>query len=240
MNPWQLVDSHAKLQANSLQAQVDLSNPAGGLQQLSWNGAALTGQLLGLTVATQSLEPTSLNTEGLDKFVRGSDLVANYPQIEAQPFTLHMYWRIVSADSLCVIVDGIVSLQTSLLECFPKAVLTSELPAGEVLQVHGDGTPAASIDAIISSDRFAGVLVRDAARKWSYLEATYPEDLGTWHVEPGQQQVVINRELGGEFQEKGVIRRLRVRNAFLPYADDVARAAQLLKEFAASPPPLTA
>ena len=239
MNPWQLVDSRAKLQASSLQAQVDLSNPAGGLQQLAWNGAALTGQLLGLTVATQSHEPSSLNTEGLDKVVRGNDLVANYPQTEAQPFTLHMYWRIVSADSLCVIVDGIVSLQTSLLECFPKAVLRSELPAGEVLQVHGDGTPAANMDAVISSDRFAGVLVRDASQGWSYLEATYPEDLGIWHVETGQH-VVINRELGGEFQEKGVIRRLRVRSAFLPYAHDVATATQLLKEFAASPPPLTA
>lgn len=239
MNPWQLVDFRAKLQANSLQAQVDLANPAGGLQQLAWNGAALTGQLLGLTVATQSLVPASLNTEGLDKFVRGNDLVANYPQTEAQPFTLHMYWRIVSADSLCVIVDGIVSLQTSLLECFPKAVLRSVLPAGEILQVHGDGTPAASVDAVISSDRFAGVLVRDASQRWSYLEATYPEDLGSWHVEAGQQ-VAINRELGGEFQEKGVIRRLRVRSGFLPYADDVARATQLLKEFAVSPPPLTA
>lgn len=239
MNPWHLVDSRAKLQANSLQAQVDLLNPAGGLQQLFWNGAALTGKLLGLTVATQSLEPTSLNTEGLDEFVRGNDLVANYPQTEAQPFTLHMYWRIVSADSRCVIVDGIVSLQTSLLECFPKAVLRSKLPAGEVLQVPGDGTPSISIDEVISSDRFAGVLVRDASQRWSYLEATYPDDLGTWHVEAGQQ-VIINRELGGEFQEKGVIRRLRVRSAFLPFANDVAMATQVLKEFAASPPPLTA
>jgi hypothetical protein len=246
MSPWQLLDGLAVFQAGAFQAQVDLLNPALGVSGLAWNDISLPGNLLGVTVAVKGATTTALSPVGLDKFVRGDDLVANFPQTAAQPFTLHIYWRVKTANAAFVIVDMIVSLQTSLLECFPKVVLTTNLAATEAWQVPAGGSAPAQIDARIKSDRFAGVLLRGAIRSWSYLEVTYPDDLGSWQVDPASSimmrrgSVMMRRELGGEFHEKGVIRRWRVRGAFLTSKNDLETAVQLINEFAASPPPLTA
>ncbi len=179
----------------------------------------------------------------MDRFVRGVDLVANYPQTETQRFTLHVYWRVIAAEASLVILDSIVSLQTSLLECFPKVILTTKLPARKALLIAGDGSPPTSIHERLEGHETAGVLLRDADQAWSYLEMTHPADLGRWRVEPGDS-ISIHRELGGEFQEKGVIRRLRTRGAFFPCShdleSDLEMAVRLLGEFAASSPPLTA
>ncbi|MDZ4656742.1 MAG: hypothetical protein SH868_04090 [Bythopirellula sp.] len=239
MNPWLLRDSRAQLQVGPLRGQVDLINPALGVNGLAWNNGSVAGNLFGVTVAQESIEPSNLSVVGLDKFVRGDDLVANYPQTESQPFTLHIYWRLTKAEPQLVILDAIVSLQTSLLECFPKVMLTTNLPATEAWQVTGEGAPPSQIDSHHETNKFAGILLREAKRGWSYLEVTHPDDLGSWQVDPSSP-FMICRELGGEFQEKGVIRRLRVRGAFFPSENDLEIAARLINEFAASPPPLTA
>jgi len=238
-SPWQLAESNARLQVGSLLASVDLLQPANGLHQLSWQNASVAGKLLGVTVAEQSATPTNLATASIDKFVRGGDLVANYPQCESQPFTLHIYWRVAAANSRLIILDAIVSLQTSLLECFPKAILTTELPASETWLVPGDGSSPTKLGQQLESNEPAGVLLRGAGNGWSYLEVTHPDDLGEWRV-ANSSTTKIERELGGEFQEKGVIRRLRVRGAFLAAENDLEVATQVIKDFAASPPPLTA
>jgi hypothetical protein len=238
-SPWQLAGSDAQLQIGSLHANVDLLQPACGLHQLSWRDASLAGKLFGVTGAKESATPTILATDGIDKFVRGCDLVANYPQCESQPFTLHIYWRLAKAESQLVILDAIVSLQTSLLECFPKAILTTELPASEAWIVPGDGASPEKLAQQFNSFAPAGVLIRGAKNGWSYLEITHPDDSGEWRV-THSVTAKIERELGGEFQEKGVIRRLRVRGAILSAENDLETAAQIIQDFSTSPPPLTA
>ncbi len=239
MNPWLLSDSRAHLQVGSLRGQVDLNNPALGVNGLAWNNGSVAGNLFGVTVAQEVAEPSSLSVVGLDKFVRGDDLVANYPQTESQPFSLHIYWRLTKAEPQLVILDAIVSLQTSLLECFPKVMLTTNLPATEAWQVPGQGMPPSQIGGQVETNKSAGVLLRETKRGWSYLEVTHPDDLGSWQVDPASP-IMMRRELGGEFQEKGVIRRLRVRGAFFPCENDLEITTRLIDEFAASPPPLTA
>ncbi len=238
-SPWQLAESDARLQVGSFLANVDLLQSANGLHQLSWQSMPFAGKLLGVTVAEESTTPTNLATEGIDKFVRGGDLIANYPQCETQPFTLHIYWRLAKAESQLVIIDAIVSLQTSLLECFPKAILTTELAASETWIVPEDGSNARKLDQRLESSESAGILLRDVTEGQSYLEVTHSDDLGKWRVAPSGT-TTIQRELGGEFQEKGVIRRLRVRGAFLSAENDLEVATQIIQDFAASPPPLTA
>lgn len=238
-SPWQLAESDARLQIGPLLANVDLLQPASGLHQLSWQNSSFAGNLLGVSVAEASGAPTNLSTDGIDKFVRGGDLVANYPQCESQPFTLHIYWRKTKADSQLVILDAIVSLQTSLLECFPKAILTTELPASEAWIVPGDGSPE-KLEQQMESSEHAGILLRGVGIAGSYFEVTHPDDLGEWRVATSAATTKIERGLGGEFQEKGVIRRLRVRGALLDAENDLEVSAQIIQDFAASPPPLTA
>ena len=239
MNLWQLTAANARLISGPLQAQVDLLNPALGLHELAWNDAPIGGNLFGVTVAEGSIAQMPLSTDGMDQFVRGNDLVANYPQGEAQRFTLHMYWRIAQSAASLVVIDAIVSLQTSLLECFPKALLTTNLPNGKVLAVTGAGSPTLAVTDRLASDEPSGVLVRSDGCPWSYLEMTHPADLGCWRVARAHA-VQLERELGGEFQEKGVIRRLRVRGAFMARENDELIATQILSYFAESAPPLTA
>lgn len=236
MDLWQLTQSTARLKAEPLAASVDLFNPSLGLHELKWNLVPLAGNLLGVTIADESAPALSLATKGLDGYVRGNDLVANYPQNEWQRFTLQVYWRIVAREADLLVVDTIVSLQTSLLECFPKALLTTRLPGGEVLAISRNDS--LTIGEQISSDEPAGALVRCDGQPWSYFEMTHPTDLGCWNA-ARNDGIQLGHELGGEFQEKGVIRRLRVRGAFLPRKNDEQAARRLLVEFAEAEPPLT-
>jgi hypothetical protein len=239
MTLWHLTHSNARLDADSLQATVDLLNPALGMHELTWDAAPLGGNVLGVTVAEESTPPTPLSTEGIDRYVRGNDLVANYPQSQSQRFTLQAYWRIATRAINLVVVDAIVSLQTSLLECFPKAVLTTKLPYGEALVITRENAQALTIEDRLASDEPAGVLVRCDGQPWTYFEMTHPADLGCWQV-TRSGGVQLERDLGGEFQEKGVIRRLRVRGAFVARENDEQTARTILAEFADSEPPLTA
>lgn len=238
MNPWQLIDSQAQLHVEGFRGRVDLSRPADGLHELHWRERSFNGSLLGVTATEGAAQKRALVTTGMEHFVRGKDLVANFPQSESQPFTVQIYWRITTAEADMVVLDAIVSLQTSLLECYPKAILTTRLSAEEVCIVCPEEAEVIQLRDWASSD-YAGILLRAAGVGCSYLELTHPEDLGSWRI-GGENSIEIIRELGGEFQEKGVIRRLRVRAAFLPKENDLSIARRLMAQFADSPPPLTA
>lgn len=239
MELWQLTQSHARLTGGPLQARVDVLNPARGMHDLAWNSMAIDGCFFGVTVAEGSAAASPVSTEGLDRYVRGTDLVVNYPEGERQRFTLHMYWRIAESSPTATVIDAIVSLQTSLLECFPKAKLTTSLPGSELMLIGTDARPSVLDVDCLSSDQPGAVLVRGNDVGWSYVEMTHPADLGCWRLTRAER-IQMERELGGEFQEKGVIRRLRVRSAFVPRDRDLQYAQQVIDEFAAAPPALTA
>lgn len=222
-----------------LAARVNLEQPSLGLHEISLSGIPIAGHLLGVAIAEQNAPPTELTIVGIDMFVRGGDLVANYPQCETQPFTLHNYWRIAEVSETLVVIDAIVSLQTTLLECYPKTILTTELPAKDSLVLSLDEVAEQSAKSDMESDKSVGLLLRGIHPDWSYVEITHPTDLGTWRIEQ-KSTTRMQRELGGEFQEKGVIRRLRVRGAFVRAGNDRESAGRVISNFVASPPPLTA
>ena len=240
---WQLSGCNAQLHVDSLAAKLNLQHPSLGLGRIAWDSLPQSGSVLGIGFAKDSAERDLSIGEGFDCFVRGTDLVARYPETDEQSFTLEVYWRVESMQSCRVQIDAIVSLQTSLLECYPAAQTISNLRATQAWLVPDVGARARQISPgeQLTSDEFAGVLLRDTVASWSYLEMTHPEDLGTWQATDVEaDEWNLQRTLGGEFQEKGVIRRMRVRGIFLPREGDLELAPQLLNEFADSPPPLTA
>ena len=239
MTCWQIKQSTSSLAAGPLRASVELMDPTQGMHRLSWQESSLPGQILGVAVGQRTSQPTQPVTARTDHFVRGDDLVANFLECDRQPFTLQIYWRLASYATDAVVIDAIVSLQTSLLECYPQALLTTALKAEQILVVSETLMPPRPIEAPLTSDEPAAVLIRSSGTLPSYCEMTHQGDLGHWRVSQGEQ-VILERELGGEFQEKGVIRRLRVRGAFLSREHDVEITQQLLAEFSDSPPPLTA
>ncbi len=212
---WQLTEGTAELHDSALTAQVDLRNPLRGLHHLTYCATAVEGLVLGVAMVG---EDASVE----EAFVRGDDLVATFRTANEQPFSLQVYWTVMPRDNGVVVIDTLLSLETPLLENFPKVLIQSQLPGTEVWQ------PRESHDYLV---------LRSVDNAWSYAEMAHPEDPGDWRID---EKGAVQRTLGGAFLEKGVIRRLRLRGAFLPQENDLQLASECLAELAAEAPPLTA
>lgn len=235
---WQLEGTTARLVSPHLQATVQLDRPLPGLSNLEWDGTAIEGSILGVTTGEKSL----LQVDLADAFARSDDLVATYGELEQGPYSLQVYWTVTADANNPTTIDATISLQTPLLESFPKVSTESRLPTVENWLVPLQGSPTELSQTTDSQHQgqAPAILSRIADSNWSYFEMTHPEDQGSWKVvfpEPGR--CLVRRELGGAFLEKGVIRRLRVRGIFLPRENDVDTAKHSLTEFSASAPPLT-
>ena len=215
---WRFGTSNAQLLISSLSGEVTLDNPAAGIGRLAWNDVPLVGHVLGVS-AGESSSPQ-------DAFARGADLVAVYAQTEPQRFSWQVYWRASAPEAGVVLLDVILSLQTPLLESFPRVATHSQLAASEASTVAAEG------DCIV---------LRPTEGDWSYAEMTHPKDCGSWQLSSAaNNQISLQRTLGGQFLEKGVIRRLRLRGAFLPRENDLELAAHYFALLATETPPLTA
>ncbi|NOY30019.1 MAG: hypothetical protein GXP28_07510 [Planctomycetes bacterium] len=212
---WQLTANTADLRSPQLCGEVDLRNPFRGLHALNYCATPLEGSVLGLGMVGETA-----SVEGA--FVRGDDLVAAYRAGDDCPFSLQVYWTVSPRENGVVVIDVLLSLETPLLESFPKVFIKSELSGAEVWQ------PDEGRDYLV---------LRSLDKNWSYAEMAHPTDLGDWQID---EKGAVLRTLGGAFLEKGVIRRLRLRGAFLPRDKDLQLAAECLAELAAEAPPLTA
>ncbi|NOY40241.1 MAG: hypothetical protein GXP26_00190 [Planctomycetes bacterium] len=239
-NIWQLQASHARLQIPQFAASVDLSSPSLGLQQLDYVGAQIAGHLLGVSASGISSDSSN---RASDVFARGEDLVATYSEAEDRPYSLEVYWRVTAREATTV-VDLLLSLETSLLESFPSVATQTQLTADEAWLVSCEGKSTEEITdftAGVLSQESLCVVLRPEGVAWSFVEMSHPDDQGKVNVYcPSKGEIAIQRDLAGAFLEKGVIRRLRVRGAFVPRADDLQLAGKLLNELAAGAPPLTA
>jgi len=238
-NLWQLDANRAKLLTPNLAASVELANPSLGLQQLEFAGSSVMGQLLGVSLANASV---STGIKVSDAFVRGGDLVASYAETEERHYSLEIYWRLITASNFTV-VDLLLSLETDLLESFPRIATRSVLSSGEAWWVSDGGKSVREIADLQTVDLHQdsiGVVLRPTDAGWSYVEMSLAGDHGgVKFSNPSPVQIAIERDLAGSFLEKGVIRRLRLRGALVPREGDLQIAGQLLSEFAAETPPLT-
>jgi hypothetical protein len=215
---WRFTTTDAWLSIGALRGHVTLTSPAAGIDKLTWNAANVVGRVLGVSAGATSAPQ--------DAFARENDLVAVYAQSEPQEFLWQVYWRASAPAARVVVLDAILSLQTPLSESFPRVTSHTVLSVGEAAKLPGDG------DIIV---------LRPAGCDWTYAEMTHPKDRGLLEVASvpeGHSRIV--RHLGGQFLEKGVIRRLRLRGAFLPREDDFELAQHYYTELAEETPPLTA
>jgi hypothetical protein len=208
---WNLNGTTARLDADGFAATVDLLRPARGLHELRGPGVTLAGwSLLGVEPAITGANELSLP----ETYVRGDDLVATYPQSDARPFRLQLYWRRIAA--------GIVELQASI-----NTSLLDTQPAIDVVTTAGDG-----VWSEFAPGRF---LLKASDGAIGLFQAPHPADESSSRT-TGARLVhhLFDRPL-----EKGVILRSRVRSAILA-SDGMEQAAEATyREFAASRPPLT-
>lgn len=243
-NPWQVSDHQATLESEALAAKVDLARPDKGLQRIIVAGTSVSGAVLG--VAPSGGDFCLQTAEKVESFVRSRDLVANYPQTREQKFSVQVYWRMATCPAALATVDTFISIQTSNLKCFPEILVCGWISCLEALSISTAEHSCERISSFpfprnsqaIGSPR--AILVRSKGASWSYLELTHPSDEGLWEVTRDDDRAcTIERRLGGDFQEKGVIRRFRVRGAFLARTDDAERAFHVIDDFLQAPLPLT-
>jgi hypothetical protein len=212
---WRLEGQCALLHCGPLQAIVDVATPQRGLTQLRYLESPLDGSLLGVDVAA---EPN-------DAYVRGGDLVVAYSETAERPYSVQIYWSVAESPTRnALFLDATVSIQTRRWEAYPRVAVASSLAGAETIRV------AETV-----------CLARPVAAHWSYAEVAPVEDFVLKTDLTGDSTTPTSGWLfGDQFMERGVIRRLRVRGAFIPRCDDAASASCIHVALLAETPPLTA
>ncbi len=143
-------------------------------------------------------------------------------------------------------IELVVSAETSELESDPSFVVRSKLDCEEVLRVsHDGGSSRIALDEgeqrclRVGPDEF--LLARLSGSDQSYCEFPHPSDYVRSELlwEPQQQRVTMLHELFPQSLEKGVIRRGRLRGAFVERVGDVEMACEQFAVFASSKPILS-
>jgi hypothetical protein len=213
---WRLEGEHAHLACDALQATIDVTAPHRGLAELSYRGVPIEGWLLGVEVESAS-SPS-------DAYIRGNDLVVVYREKPERPFSVQVYWSATAGPARDgMILDATVSIQTRQWEAYPRVMIASPIAQSEMI----------AIDA-------AAMVMRPAGVDWSYVEVTLPGDFALLSGGEGRRSQDAHWLFGEQFMERGVIRRLRLRGAIVPRANDLGSACRLRDALAVEQPPLTA
>jgi hypothetical protein len=254
---WQLDGHVAHLTTDALRAEVDVSNPAGGLKILAAQNSVLDGAILfrvGLPHRIRSnAAPERVPRDSVDFLTRCNDLIATYSETAYTPFRAQAYWRYIPPPSH---VDGqpavelILSIQTNLLNSDPTLTVETDLSAARVSRFT-DTLSARMIDlsntatpAVFSHETGSGCFHFQLAHApLAYTEMVHPTDFhhSTLERVAGQgTSLRLSHRLFWQRLEKGVILRSRIRGLFTPVETDAATIARGYQEFATSGPPLTA
>jgi len=202
---------------------VDLTQPLRGLTALLVDGNAQPGWLMGVDVASAETRGVSKDQpwEIADVYIRGRDLVATYREPLEQPFNLQLYWRVVDALDGAAAIDLICSIQTPLWEAHPSVTVCSSMFSA----------PAAFVGDSLTSSNDGSL---------TYLEVTRRGDFEPSAAKGQGEFPGAFWRFGPQFMEKGVIRRLQLRGAFLITDDAKSAAYKLADELATEEPALTA
>jgi hypothetical protein len=225
---WTLNGTTAQFDDGTLRGRIDLLAPLRGLRVLTYRGVAVeSGSVLGVDLGKVAADDLSLP----ETYARVDDLVATYRQSESRPYRLQAYWRRVAiGDGQVTGLELQVSINTSLLDTHPSVEVTT--------QISGADTPAGESRAAATGGRPYATLRSPGG--WTYFEAVHPADKrivcdASTMENAGEQRHV----LFGEFLEKGVIVRARIRAAFFPANTTDAELDSAYDDFVNEPLPLT-
>jgi len=247
--------SVAKLELPGLTGSVDLCQPALGFRVESLQGLATNTFKSLLSIDFEIAHAVSGRLTPSEFFVRGTDLVATYPESDRK-IRSQIYWRAIRATEGAPEfgLEVMVSVQTDLLNSDPGFKARSEFRGAQVGLLTAEQPP--SIRALpLGSSAVVHELRPSPDALWvtwngqrlAYVEVPTPGDSVATRVSnapaAGESQplVRIEHDLLHEFLEKGVIRRCRLRGVFLPAGgDDGTVACQVVERFRRSELPLTA
>lgn len=221
---WQLKSDQASLEANHWRVDLNPRTPNVGLKVMF--GDVQLGHFLKIAPKPSH----SFNIQ--EAYIRENDLIIRYEQSNDDLYTVQLNWRRLDCD----IPDALalelwVSVQTSLLDTHPEIEIRSRTPDA---RWHGLTLDDLSIEK--STSTAIGLVKKSSVTAMVMLE---PSDAH-------QARRIVDRgedfafRMLGDFMEKGVIRRARLR--LLAVTTELSRS-KIVKQFRAfvdSPLPLTA
>lgn len=248
---WQRIDHRAKLDCELWQAALDLAQPERGLS--GWRhprmGAVEAG-LLGIRIAGRPAAAWPL----VDAYSRDADFTICYGPTAESPYSLELVYSAgVGPSGLgpLPVLDLVVSVQTDLLDTHPVVSVASSGGPAVRFDVAVAAPPATTpgargTAAVADYDELRGPAITVTVWQFpwghtglAYLEMVHPADLPV-DDQLGDATSGPAHRLFGEFLEKGVIRRARLRGALVPAEEVRALAGRLAAEFLARPLPLSA
>ena len=232
---WQLHPNEASVCLPRMSAKVCPQRPWQGVREIRYGRRDVPATVLRIQLPGECVEraPKEL-------YIRGSDLIATYPDLEPGRVRCQIYWRCVSLPEWRAEgFDLILSVQTDLLDSHPDLTVTSQhhhatgwksrafatvaMP-GEASKPSADAPPACFVtwdDGI------------------TYVEMIHPRGDGRLVIAPQSETRESQWQLFGGPLEKGVLRRSCLRGLFLPTEDADAAAEAIYRDLIASPLPLT-
>ncbi len=221
---WQLNSEQAFFETNRGRVELDPRAPNTGLQVHF--GAIQLGQFLKI------VPKPSHAFKIQEAYIRQNDLIVRYEQSGSDLFTVQLNWRRLDCDIPDALAFEVwISVQTSLLDTHPEIEVRSRTPDASW---HALSLDDLSVEK--SSSTAIGLVKKSGVTAMIMIE---PSDAH-------QAQRIVDRSddfafrLLGDFMEKGVIRRVRLR--FLAVSTELSRS-KIVKQFRAfmdSPLPLTA
>jgi len=248
-NSWRLESPIAELSVGGISGRVDVSRPQLGLHRVAFNGQPQDARLLSLGSDDAGRDSDVPGWPVADAYVRGHDLVAMYRPRDDWPFSPQVYWQANAPQSASDALGGLslfISVQTHLLDTWPRISVRSQATADETLHVMPDdarhrATPLSRPAQTIRPTAGATcVLRRLAGQRLSYAEIMPASDFREVRVEWDAGGSCHTRwELFADFLEKGVIWRSRLQAVLLPRENDILHAIACCRAFQERPLPLT-
>ncbi len=238
---WKFEEGLANAAEQPWQLQLRPDRPADGI---AVRQASPTGWML---FGVRPLPHHELHL--VEAYARDTDLVLRFEQSRADTFAFQLNYRWLSPalsvaakpndEAACPGIELWLSVQTDLLDSAPALSISSRSPAGE-----GWRTIAAdelTSDQAVNSENAPGVVA---------LTCKTEDCTGVWLMDPNDMLPVQilsqpddeeqRLQLFGDFMEKGVIRRARMRFQLIAGDLTTPRLQTLRQQFAESPLPLTA
>ncbi len=172
-------------------------------------------------------------------YVRENDLIVRFEQSSGDQYALQLDWQLL--EGIPSIVHGVelwVSIQTNLLDSAPELEIASDGEfAGWRIYQHSmlSDQPAT---AVLSHT--AAALTSSGTGGTTRLWLIEPSDQSQSQLLTSADEAVQRVKLFGQFLEKGVIRRARMRFVIIDGELSTAKLQALYHDFANSPLPLTA
>ena len=251
---WTLANSAGELRYGAVRGSVDISRPYLGLTNVVASRQVLRGYMLAIRRRAEATSHgltahesgSSWPLDVADAYVRGNDLVASYRPTDGWPYAPQLYWRANTLNDIPNVFGSLsllVSVETHLLDTWPRIDIGSQLQCAEVLHIDAESGATESLQrdqTIPASTGTCCILRRLTDWPISYAEIMPANDFCQLTVRHERNhRCIVEWQLFAEFLEKGVIRRAQLQTAFLPRDNDVRIAMACCKAMEHCPLPLT-